>query len=110
MFTTEAPNVFNDAVSDIDNDIDVGHLSGTFHDPVHPDMILYRDLPGNRGTLRAMRPLSTIYPCAGASMYGVDYVPPSRDVPVRFKDEDLAQEVLSPKSLDRYSNSNYYYG
>lgn len=110
MFTIEAPNVFNDAVSDIDNDIDVGHLSGTFHDPMHPDMLLYRDLPGNRGTLRAMRPLSTIYPCAGASMYGVDYVPPSRDVPVRFKDEDVAPEILSPKSLDRYSSSNYYYG
>ncbi|CAG5031976.1 unnamed protein product [Parnassius apollo] len=81
MFSTEAPNVFEDGHSDIDNDVDVSHISGTFYDPVHPDMILYKDLPG-KGTLRAMRPLSTVYPCAGASMYGnVDFVPSqSRDM------------------------------
>lgn len=110
MFTTEAPNVFNDAVSDIDNDIDVSHISGTFYDPVHPDMILYRDVPGSKGTLRAMRPLSTIYPCAGASMYGnVDYVPPrDRDVPSFNK--EVHPELMSPKSLGGYSNSQFYYG
>lgn len=114
MFTTEAPNVFNDAVSDIDNDVDVSHISGTFYDPLHPDMILYREAPGNRGTLRAMRPLSTIYPCAGASMYGnVDYVPPPpREVVSRFKgkDEEDPESMLSPRSLGTYSNSQFYYG
>ncbi|XP_049869112.1 protein eva-1-like [Pectinophora gossypiella] len=109
MFTTETPNVFNDAVSDIDNDIDVSHISGTFYDPVHPDMILYRDMPGTKGTIRAMRPLSTIYPCAGASMYGnADFLPTSRE-PQRFKDEEN-RETLSPKSLGSYSNSQFYYG
>ncbi|XP_047995733.1 uncharacterized protein LOC125233692 [Leguminivora glycinivorella] len=121
MFIAEAPNVFNDAVSDIDNDIDVTHMSGTFYDPVHPDMILYRDVPGSKGTLRAMRPLSTIYPCAGASMYGnLDYVPPQyREVAAgrlsreasREKEDEVDQEVVvSPKSLNRFSNSQYYYG
>ncbi|KAI5651966.1 galactose binding lectin domain-containing protein [Phthorimaea operculella] len=113
MFTTEAPNVFNDAVSDIDNDIDVAHISGTFYDPIHPDMILYRDVPGTKGTLRAMRPLSTIYPCAGASMYGnADFVPSARELPARFsKEEDTNDTMTSPKSLDRtYSSSQFYYG
>ncbi|KAL4709906.1 hypothetical protein ACJJTC_003869 [Scirpophaga incertulas] len=104
MFSTEAPNVFND-VSDIDNDIDVSHISGTFYDPVHPDMILYRDVPGNKGTIRAMRPLSTIYP-SGVSMYGNDYVPPSREV----RKEKEPDETMSPKSLGPYSNSQFYYG
>ncbi|KAG6445911.1 uncharacterized protein LOC115440752 [Manduca sexta] len=117
MFTTEAPNVFNDAVSDIDNDVDVSHISGTFYDPVHPDMILFKDVPGSRGTLRAMKPLSTIYPIAGASMYGnVDYVPSqTRDIPTRFtrsrsKEEQSTDMMMSPKSLASYSNSNFYYG
>ncbi|XP_063618877.1 protein eva-1 homolog C-like isoform X2 [Cydia splendana] len=122
MFIAEAPNVFNDAVSDIDNDIDVTHMSGTFYDPVHPDMILYRDVPGSKGTLRAMRPLSTIYPCAGASMYGhLDYVPPqyrevaagrlSREASREKEDVEIDHEVVvSPKSLNRFSNSQYYYG
>ncbi|XP_063534099.1 uncharacterized protein LOC134744276 isoform X2 [Cydia strobilella] len=122
MFIAEVPNVFNDAVSDIDNDIDVTHMSGTFYDPVHPDMILYRDVPGSKGTLRAMRPLSTIYPCAGASMYGnLDYVPPqyrevaagrlSREASREKEDVEIDHEVVvSPKSLNRFSNSQYYYG
>lgn len=116
MFSTEVPNVFNDAISDIDNDIDVSHISGTFYDPVHPDMILYREHPGTKGSLRAMRPLSTIYPCAGASMYGnVDYIPrsQSKDETTRTSkiDEEFETEgVVSPRSLGRYSNSQFYYG
>lgn len=122
MFIAEAPNVFSDAVSDIDNDIDVTHISGTFYDPAHPDMILYRDVPGSKGTLRAMRPLSTIYPCAGASMYGtLDYIPPqyrevaagrlSREASREKEDAEIDHElVVSPKSLSRFSNSQYYYG
>ncbi|XP_072932130.1 protein eva-1 homolog C-like isoform X2 [Epargyreus clarus] len=112
MFTTETPNVFNDAMSDIDNDVDVSHISGTFYDTDHPDMILYRDVPG-KGTLRAMRPLSTIYPCAGASMYGnVDYVPSqSRDTAPRFtRSKEDPEVMMSPKSLSGYSNSQFYYG
>lgn len=117
MFTTEAPNVFSDAVSDVDNDIDVSHISGTFYDPLHPDMILYRDGPGT-SALRAMRPLSTVYPCTGANMYGKnDYVPPqSRDTTNRFtrsrsKEERLDPDVMtSPKSLSAYSNQQFYYG
>lgn len=119
MFTTEVPNVFSDTISDIDNDIDVSHISGTFYDPVHPDMILYRDVPGSKGTLRAMRPLSTIYPCAGASMYGnVDYVPSQSREPTtsRYKKDDREEleygpeDVVSPKSLNKFSNSQFYYG
>lgn len=119
MFTTEVPNVFNDAISDVDNDIDVSHISGTFYDPVHPDMILYRENLSTRGTLRAMRPLSSIYPCAGASMYGnVDYVPrqfsldskdPTSSIYKR-DDIELEQEgVASPRSLSRFPNSQFYY-
>ncbi|KAL0892877.1 hypothetical protein ABMA27_014562 [Loxostege sticticalis] len=108
MFTTEPPNVFNDGVSDIDNDVDVSHISGTFYDPVHPDMILYRDCPGNKGSIRAMRPLSTIYPCSGVSMYGNDYVPPTREI--RPLKEEEGERVRSPKSLGSYSNSQFYYG
>ncbi|XP_060803070.1 uncharacterized protein LOC106141618 [Amyelois transitella] len=109
MFTTEAPNVFNDANSDIDNDIDVSHISGTFYDPVHPDMILYREANGSKGTIRAMRPLSTIYPCAGASMYGnVDYVPQAREV--KYKNQDEPESMVSPRSLGNFSNSQFYYG
>ncbi|XP_028160445.1 protein eva-1-like isoform X2 [Ostrinia furnacalis] len=108
MFTTEPPNVFSDGASDIDNDIDVSHISGTFYDPVHPDMILYRDCPGNKGSIRAMRPLSTIYPCSGVSMYGNEYVPPPRVIqPLIEEDEG---RVRSPKSLGTYSNSQLYYG
>lgn len=113
MFTTEPPNVFSDTVSDVDNDIDVSHISGTFYDPVHPDMILYRDVPGSKGTLRAMRPLSTIYPCAGVSMYGnVDFAGPaqSRAGMARSFSNEERSEVMSPKSLGRYSNSQFYYG
>lgn len=116
MFTAEAPNVFNDATSDIDNDVDVSHISGTFYDPAHPDMILYRDGSGSRGTLRAMKPLSTIYPCVGSSMYGnVDYVPPplgfTRFNRSRSKEEATESDVvMSPKSLGTYSNSQFYYG
>nr|XP_034830609.1 uncharacterized protein LOC117987692 [Maniola hyperantus] len=112
MFTTEAPNVFNDAASDLDNDVDVSHISGTFYDPVHPDMILYRD-GVNKATLRAMRPLNTIYPCAGASMYGnVDYVPThSRDASTRFGSKEVDSDIMmSPKSLSGYTNSQFYYG
>lgn len=108
MFSTEPPNVFNDGVSDIDNDIDVSHISGTFYDPLHPDMILYREGPGYNGTLRAMRPLSTIYP-SGVSMYGTDNVPPqAREM--RPLKEDEVERVTSPKSLGTYSNSQFYYG
>ncbi|CAH2233028.1 jg714 [Pararge aegeria aegeria] len=112
MFTTEAPNVFNDAASDLDNDGEVSHISGTFFDPVHPDMILYRD-GANKATLRAMRPLNTIYPCAGASMYGnVDYVPShSRDTSTRFGNKEVDSDLMmSPKSLSGYTNSQFYYG
>ncbi|CAK1595935.1 unnamed protein product [Parnassius mnemosyne] len=114
MFSTEAPNVFGDGLSDIDNDVDVSHISGTFYDPVHPDMILYKDLPGN-ATLRAMRPLSTVYPCVGASMYGnVDYVPPqSREMATsRFDNsKEIDTEIMvSPKSLRGYHNSQFFYG
>lgn len=108
MFTTDPPNVFSDGVSDIDNDIDVQHISGTFYDPVHPDMILYREHPGNKGTLRAMRPLSTIYP-TGVSMYGNDYVPPpTREI--RPTKDDEVERVMSPKSLGTYPNTQFYYG
>lgn len=116
MFSTEAPNVFSDAASEMDNDVDVSHISGTFYDPVHPDMILYRDADGTRNTLRAMRPLSTIYPCAGARMYGnVDYVPqrePGRFTRSRSKEEEPTDPELmtSPKSLGAYSTSQFYYG
>ncbi|XP_053607910.1 uncharacterized protein LOC128673816 [Plodia interpunctella] len=110
MFTTEAPNVFGDANSDIDNDVDVSHISGTFYDPVHPDMILYREANGNRGTIRAMRPLSTIYPCAGASMYGnADYVPQAREVKYKSQEEE-PESMVSPRSLGNFSNSQFYYG
>lgn len=113
MFTTEAPNVFNDAASDLDNDVDVSHISGTFYDPVHPDMILYRD-GTNRATLRAMRPLNTVYPCAGSSMYGnVDYVPSThtRDANTRFGKKEVDSDIMmSPKSLSGYTNSQFYYG
>ncbi|XP_041978614.1 protein eva-1 homolog C-like [Aricia agestis] len=111
MFSTEAPNVFNDTLSDIDNDVDVSHISGTFYDPLHPDMILYKDGPG-RTTLRAMKPLSTIYPTAGPCMYGnVDYVPShSRDVPRFIAKEAEGEVMMSPKSLSGYSNSQFYYG
>lgn len=108
MFTTEAPNVFNDAASDIDNDIEVAHISGTYYE--HPDMILYRDVPGSKGTIRAMRPLSTIYPCASSSMYGnVDFVPQRREEG-EYKREAESEVVVSPKTLARYSDSQYYYG
>ncbi|KAJ0177087.1 hypothetical protein K1T71_007096 [Dendrolimus kikuchii] len=115
MFSTEAPNIFNDATSDIDNDVDISHISGTFYDPAHPDMLLYQNGPGNRGTLRAMKPLSTIYPCVGTSMYGNDYVPPpmgfTRFNRSRSKEEAMDPDVLtSPKSLGTYSNSQFYYG
>ncbi|XP_068632028.1 uncharacterized protein [Battus philenor] len=114
MFTTETPNIFGDGLSDIDNDVDISHISGTFHDPVHPDMILYKDIPGS-STLRAMRPLSTVYPCVGSSMYGnADFVSTqSRDfVANRFAtgkaiDNDV---VVSPKSLRGYTGSQYFYG
>ena len=118
MYTTEAPNVFNDAFSDIDNDADISHISGTFHDPMHPDMILYKNVPGSRGTLRAMKPLCTIYPSnAEANMYGnVDYVPShTREVAPRFtrsrsNEEEMEPNILtSPRSLGAHS-SNYYYG
>ncbi|GBP40575.1 Protein eva-1 homolog C [Eumeta japonica] len=106
VFATDVPNVFSDGISDIDNDIDVSHISGTFYDPVHPDMILYRD--ANRGSLRAVRPMSTIYPCAGASMYGnVDYVPAEQR---RRREDEDKDAVVSPKSLSRYSTSQFYYG
>lgn len=113
MYTTQPANVFNDTVSDIDNDVEVSHISGTFYE--HPDMILYRDAPGNKGTLRAMRPVSSIYPCN--SMYGpVDYVPShvrvDSDVNRRFNGntEKDSETVVSPKSLSRYSSPNFYYG
>ncbi|XP_047024731.1 uncharacterized protein LOC124633523 isoform X3 [Helicoverpa zea] len=118
MYTTEAPNVFNDAFSDIDNDADISHISGTFHDPMHPDMILYKNIPGSRGTIRAMKPLCTIYPSAPeANMYGnVDYVPShTRDMAPRFtrsrsNEEEGEQNIMtSPRSLGAHS-SNYYYG
>lgn len=113
MFTTEAPNVFNDAVSDLDNDVEVSHISGTFYDPVHPDMILYRDADGTRNTLRAMKPLSTIYPCAGARMYGnADYVPQPRELGrfSRSKSNEEEGDPTSPKSIGAYSTSRFYYG
>ncbi|CAG9786281.1 unnamed protein product [Diatraea saccharalis] len=107
MFSTEPPNVFNE-VSDIDNDIDVSHISGSFYDPVHPDMILYNNVPGNKGTIRAMRPLSTIYP-SGVSMYGNDYVPPPpREI--RLHKENEPEETMSPKSLGAFSGPQFYYG
>lgn len=113
MYTSQRPNVFNDAVSDIDNDVEVSHISGTFYE--HPDMILYRDVPGNKGTLRAMRPVSSIYPCS--SMYGqADYVPShvrvDSDVSRRviMENERDSEMVMSPKSLSRYSSPNFYYG
>ncbi|CAB3223941.1 unnamed protein product [Arctia plantaginis] len=120
MYTTEAPNVFNDAFSDIDNDADISHISGTFHDPLHPDMILYKNIPGSRGTLRAMKPLCTIYPSPiEANMYGnVDFVPShTRDQVVaprftrsRSNEEEVEPNVMtSPRSLGAPS-SNYYYG
>uniref|UniRef100_A0A2A4JXC7 SUEL-type lectin domain-containing protein n=1 Tax=Heliothis virescens TaxID=7102 RepID=A0A2A4JXC7_HELVI len=118
MYTTEAPNVFNYAFSDIDNDADISHISGTFHDPMHPDMILYKNIPGSRGTIRAMKPLCTIYPSAPeANMYGnVDYVPShTRDTATRFtrsrsNEEEGEQNIMtSPRSLGAHS-SNYYYG
>ncbi|XP_047529562.1 uncharacterized protein LOC125065785 [Vanessa atalanta] len=95
MFTTEAPNVFNDAASDID-DVDVSHISGTFYDPLHPDMILYRD-GQTKTALRAMKPLSTVYPCAGASMYGnVDYAP-SNSRETRFMTKEMDSDIkLNP--------------
>lgn len=116
MFTAETPNIFNDAASDIDNDVEVSHISGTFYDPVHPDMILYRDMDGTRNTLRAMRPLSTIYPSAGPRMYGnVDYVPPQprhfgKFPRSRSKEEPGPDSMTSPKSLGAYSTSQFYYG
>lgn len=96
MFTTEAPNIFNDGASDIDNDGDVSHISGTFYDPLHPDMIIYRD-GQTKTALRAMKPLSTVYPTAGASMYGnVDYGP-SHSCEPRFVTKDMDPETkLSP--------------
>lgn len=107
MFTTETPNVFNESSSDIDNDVDVSHISGTFFDPVHPDMIIYRD-GQTKTALRAMKPLSTVYPCAGSSMYGVDY-PQSRST--RFMPKETDPEIMmSPKSLHGYTNSQFYYG
>ncbi|XP_050560721.1 protein eva-1 isoform X1 [Spodoptera frugiperda] len=116
MYTTEAPNVFNDAFSDIDNDADISHISGTFHDPMHPDMILYKNVPGTRGTLRAMKPLCTIYPStAEANMYGnVDYVPSHATAPrftrSRSNEEEVEPNVMtSPRSLGAHS-TNYYYG
>ncbi|KOB62256.1 Uncharacterized protein OBRU01_25111 [Operophtera brumata] len=114
MFSTEAPNVFSDVASEMDNDMEVSHISGSFYDPVHPDMILYRDADGTRNAIRAMRPLSTIYPCAGARMYGnVDYVPqePGRFTRSRSKEEESVNpEVMtSPKSLGAYSTSQFYY-
>ncbi|XP_037965078.2 uncharacterized protein LOC105383162 [Plutella xylostella] len=112
LFTTEVPNVFNDASSDIDNDIDVTHISGTFYE--HPDMILYRDVPG-KGTIKAMRPMSTIYPCAGSSMYGhVDRVTHTTVMTDSYRKDanrDVdAEIVVSPKTLQRYSDSQYYFG
>ncbi|CAH0579134.1 unnamed protein product [Chrysodeixis includens] len=113
MYTTEAPNVFSDAFSDIDNDADISHISGTFHDPMHPDMILYKNIPGSRGTLRAMKPLCTIYPSSvEANMYGnVDYVPSApRFTRSRSNEEEIEPHVMtSPRSLGAHS-SNYYYG
>ncbi|XP_022124328.2 protein eva-1-like [Pieris rapae] len=100
MFTTEAPNIFSDATSDIDND--VSHISGNFYDPGHPDM-LYRE---STRTLRPMKPLSTVYPTAGASMYGVDYVPPLE--PLRFESDP--EVMMSPKSLNGYTNTEFHYG
>ncbi|XP_045448944.1 uncharacterized protein LOC123657446 [Melitaea cinxia] len=96
IFTTEVPNIFNDAASDIDNDCDVSHISGTFYDPLHPDMIIYRD-GQTKTALRAMKPLSTVYPTAGASMYGnVDYGP-SHSCESRFVTKDVDPEIkLSP--------------
>ncbi|XP_050670800.1 uncharacterized protein LOC126969431 isoform X2 [Leptidea sinapis] len=98
MFTTEAPNIFSDTVSDIDNEGSVTHISETFYDPAHPDMIY-----GTRN-LRPMKPLSTIYPTAGASMYGVDYVPRQT---LGFENDP---EILSPKSLRGYTNTQFNYG
>lgn len=114
MFTTEAPNIFGDGLSDIDNDVDVSHISGTFYDPGHPDIILYKDLPGT-STLRPMRPLSTIYPTAASSMYGnVDFVPPqSRDMTTSIFSNDKRIDcdvIVSPKSMRGYSNSQFFYG
>lgn len=120
MYTTNAPSVFNDTFSDIDNDVDISHISGTFHDPLHPDMILYKNVPGSRGTLRAMKPLCTIYPSPlEPSMYGnVDYVPSqTRDqiLPPKFtrsrsnEEEGEPNIMTSPRSLGAHS-SNYYYG
>ncbi|CAH0719503.1 unnamed protein product, partial [Brenthis ino] len=107
MFTTETPNVFNDVASDIDNDVDVSHISGTFFDPVHPDMIIYRD-GQTKTALRAMKPLSTVYPCAGSSMYGVDYIQPRS---TRFMNKETEPEIMmSPKSLHGFTNSQFYYG
>lgn len=109
MFTTEAPNVFSDSTSDIDNDIEVAHISGTYYE--HPDMILYRDVPGGKGTIRAMRPMSTIYPCAASSMYGnVDFLPTRGKEEGGYKREVEPEVMVSPKTLARYSDSQYYYG
>ncbi|KPJ02692.1 Uncharacterized protein C21orf63 [Papilio xuthus] len=113
MFTTETPNIFGDGLSDIDNDVDVSHISGNFYDPVHPDMILYKDVPGN-STLRAMRPLSTVYPCSSTNMYGaVNYPSQARN----FSSSRLSENkiidndiIVSPKSLRGYSNSQFFYG
>lgn len=116
MFSTEAPNVFSDIASDVDNDVDVSHISGTFYDPLHPDMMVYRD-GVTRNTIRAMRPLSTVYPCAGVSMYGnMDTMPSqSRNIDARFtrsrcKEEQSTPELLSPRCLGTDSNSQFYYG
>ncbi|CAK1547066.1 unnamed protein product [Leptosia nina] len=99
MFTTEAPNIFSDATSDIDND--VSHISGNFYDPGHPDV--YRE---STKTLRAMKPLSAVYPTAGASMYGVDYIPQME--PLRFETDP--EVLMSPKSLSGYTNTQFHYG
>nr|XP_032525227.1 protein eva-1-like isoform X2 [Danaus plexippus plexippus] len=108
MFTTETPNIFSDNVSDLDVDVDVSQFSGTFYDPAHPDMILYKDGP-NKATLRAMKPLSTVYPCVGTSMYGnVDYVPPQSS-DTSFSKDPKQELVMSPKSLG-YANNQYFYG
>ncbi|XP_014367621.2 uncharacterized protein LOC106718128 isoform X1 [Papilio machaon] len=113
MFATETPNIFGDGLSDIDNDVDVSHISGTFYDPVHPDMILYKDVPGN-STLRAMRPLSTVYPCSSTNMYGtVNYPSQTRDFSISRLSENKAIDndiIVSPKSLRGYSNSQFFYG
>ncbi|CAG4980211.1 unnamed protein product [Colias eurytheme] len=102
MFTTEAPNIFNDAISDIDNDANVSHISGNFYDPGHPDM-LYRE---STKTLRPMKPLSTVYPSAGACMYGVDYIPQVEAL--RFENDP--EVMMSPKSLSGYTNTQFHYG